>query len=167
VQFWQIPGFHGDTPPNVPTDPVATTDGVRFRVDHLALAVHAIDPTLDWFRRIFPVEVTRPKHPGWDGSHNLLHFRLAGYKIELLEPARPGSFVERFLARRGEGFHHVAVDVDRLAPLVGRLERDGVQLVDKATIDGGRETAFVHPRDAHGVLLQFWQEPGFGGPRRP
>jgi methylmalonyl-CoA/ethylmalonyl-CoA epimerase len=167
VQFWQVPGYHGGPPAGHSTDPVAADGGVRFRVDHLALAVHAIDPALDWFRRIFPVEVTRPKQPGWDGSHNLLHLRLAGHEIELLEPARAESFVARFLARRGEGFHHVAIDVDRLAPLVARLERAGIAVVDRRTIAGGRETAFVHPRDAHGVLVQFWQEAELGGPRRP
>src|SRR5205807_1085081 len=83
------------------TDPVATRDGVRFRVDHLALAVRSIDATLAWFRRIFPVEAARPKQLGWDGAYNFQSFRLAGYKMELIESARPASFVERFLARRG------------------------------------------------------------------
>jgi len=166
IQFWQVPGFRGALPGDVPTDPVATQAGVRFRVDHQALAVRSIDATLTWFRRFFPVEITRPKHVGWDASHNLLHLWLADYKLELLEPARPESFVERFLARRGEGFHHLAIDVDRLDLLAECLAADGVKLVGGADIPGGRKTAFIHPRDAHGVLIQFWQEPEFGGPRR-
>jgi len=167
VQFWQVPGFHGAPPEDHPTDPVATRDGVRFRVDHLALAVRSIDATLAWFRRIFPVEAARPKQLGWDGAYNFQSFRLAGYKMELIESARPASFVERFLARRGEGFHHLAIDVDRLDPLVRRLEADGIELVGKAEIPGGHRTAFIHPRHAHGALIQFWEEPEFGGPRRP
>ena len=166
VQFWQVPGFRGAPPVDVPTDPVVTQAGVRFRVDHLALAVPSIDATLAWFRRFFPVEITRRKHLGWDGCHHLVHLWLADYKLELLEPARPESFVARFLARRGEGFHHLAIDVDRLDLLVERLAADGVTLVAGAEIPGGRKTAFIHPRDAHGVLIQFWQEPEFGGPRR-
>ena len=161
-----MPGFRGAPPGDVPTDPVATQAGVRFRVDHLALAVRSIDATLTWFRRFFPVEITRRKHLGWDGSHHLLHLWLADYKLELLEPAHPESFVERFLARRGEGFHHLAIDVDRLDVLAERLAADGVKLVAGAEIPGGRKTAFIHPRYAHGVLIQFWQEPEFGGPRR-
>ena len=140
---------------------------MRFRVDHLALAVRSIDATLAWFRRIFPVEAARPKQLGWDGAYNFQSFRLAGYKMELIESARPASFVERFLARRGEGFHHLAIDVDRLDPLVRRLEADGIELVGKAEIPGGHRTAFIHPRHAHGALIQFWEEPEFGGPRRP
>jgi methylmalonyl-CoA epimerase len=167
VQFWQVPGYHGGPPPDQPTSPVAERDGVRFRVDHVSLAVRSIDATLDWFRRTFPVEVSRAKHAGWDGTHNLLGFRLAGYKMELLEPAAgDGGFVARFLARRGEGFHHLAIDVDRLDRLAERLEADGLRLVDRADLPGGRKTAFLHPRDAHGVLVQFWQEPEFGAARR-
>jgi len=164
VQFWQVPGFRGE--PASPTDPVAARDGVRFRVDHLSLAVHSIERTLEWFRRFFPVESPHPMRTGWDGSHNLLTLWVAGYKMELLEPARDDGFVSRFLARRGEGFHHLAIDVDRLDILSERLEGQGLRLVDAAEVGGGRRTAFVHPRDAHGVLVQFWQEPDFGGPRR-
>jgi methylmalonyl-CoA/ethylmalonyl-CoA epimerase len=166
VQFWQVPGFRGAPPEDHPTEPTAALDGVRFRVDHVSLAVRSIDAALAWFRRAFPVDVPRPKRPGWDGTHHLLTFWLAGYKMELIEPAGEDGFVARFLARRGEGFHHLAIDVDRLDPLVDRLERDGMRLVGKSDIGGGRKTAFIHPRDAHGVLIQFWQEPEFGGPRR-
>ena len=167
VQFWQVPGFHGAPPADHPTDPVATRDGVRFRVDHLALAVRSIDGTLAWFTRIFPVEAAGPKQLGWDGACAVQSFRLAGYKMALIESARPASFVERFLARRGEGFHHLGIDVDRLDVLVRRLEADGIELVGKADLPGGRRTAFIHPRHAHGTLIQFWEEPEFGGPRRP
>jgi len=92
---------------------------------------------------------------------------LAGYKMELIESARPGSFVERFLGHRGEGFHHLTFDGDRLDTLVDRLKADGVDLVGRADVPGGRRTVFVHPRAAHGVLLQFWEVPEFGEARRP
>ena len=164
VQFWQVPGFRGEAAP--PIDPVAARDGVRFRVDHLALAVRSIERTLEWFQRFFPVETPHPMRAGWDGSCNLLTFWVAGYKMELLEPDRPDGFVSRFLARRGEGFHHLSLDVDRLDVLVERLAAQGLGVVDAADIGGGRRTAFLHPRDAPGVLVQFWQEPNFDGPRR-
>jgi len=160
VQFWQVPALDGDRP----VDPVAELDGIRFRVDHLALAVRSLDATLAWFRRVFPIEAG-PKHAGWDGTHELVGFRLAGYKMELVAPTADG-FATRFLARHGEGFHHLAIDVDRLDALCERLAAAGVPPVGRAEIRGGRKTAFVHPRDAHGILVQFWEEPEFGSERR-
>lgn len=166
VQFWQVPGFHGAAPADHPTDPTAELEGVRFRVDHLALAVRSIDDTLAWLGRFLPVRLSRPRTRGWDGSHDLVTLWAAGWKLELLEPVSPEGALARFLERRGQGFHHLTVDVDLLGPLARRLEREGVRLVGLTDLGGGRRTAFVHPRDAHGILLQYWQEPEFGGPRR-
>jgi methylmalonyl-CoA/ethylmalonyl-CoA epimerase len=163
VQFWQVPGFRGARPADVPDDPVAASDGVRFRVDHLAVAVRSIDDTLAWFRRFFPVTVTRARQRGWDGTHDLVSFRVAGYPLELVEPTGADGPIARFLARRGEGFHHLTIYVDDLEPLVARLEADGFRVVGRASVPGGRRTAFIHPGDAHGILLQFWEEPGFPG----
>src|SRR5256886_7995024 len=112
VQFWQVPGFHGAPPADHPTDPVATRDGVRFRVDHLALAVRSIDGTLAWFTRIFPVEAAGPKQLVWDGACAVQSFRLAGYKMAPNENARPAGLVQRLLARPGEWFHHPVIDDD-------------------------------------------------------
>jgi methylmalonyl-CoA/ethylmalonyl-CoA epimerase len=164
VQFWQVPGFRGERPAEIPTDPVAERDGVRYRVDHLALAVKSIDATLAWFRRFFPVEVRREKHRGY-GAFDLASFWLADYKMELLEPVGDGPIAD-FVAERGEGFHHLSIDVDRLDPVVDRLASEGIRVIGRSEVGGGRRTAFIHPRDAHGVLLQLWQEPDFGSRRR-
>ena len=158
VQFWQT-GFHDGQPAG---RRIVERDGVRFKVDHLSIAVRSIDATLAWFQRFFAVEVRRPKHRGWDGSFHLASFWLSGYKIELVEPARDDTAIGRFLAERGEGFHHLAVHVDHIDPLLERLRDHGLRIIGEAAIGGGRKTAFIHPRDAHGILLQFWQEPGLG-----
>ena len=50
--------------------------------------------------------------------------------------------------------------------MLERLAADGIAVVERAEV-AGRRTAFVHPRDAHGILLQLWEEKDFGGPRRP
>ncbi len=166
VQFWQVPGFRGERPAEYPSDPVGALDGVRYRIDHVAVAVRSIDETLAWFRRVFPLDTPHPKRPGWDGTHHLLTFWLAGFKMELLEPAQADGPIGRFLTERGEGFHHLAIDVDDLDRVLARLTGDGVRVVGRAEPRRGYRTAFIHPHDAHGVLIQFWQEPEFGGPRR-
>lgn len=166
VQFWQVPGFTGGRPAGVPISPVAERDGIRFRVDHVALAVRSIETTLAWFRAAFPIATSGPPVVGWDGTHRLQTLWLAGFKMELLEPIGADGPIARSLARRGEGFHHLTIDVDRLDPLLARFEADGLRVVGRSRLRGGQQTAFLHPHDTHGVLLQFWQEPDFGGPRR-
>jgi methylmalonyl-CoA/ethylmalonyl-CoA epimerase len=166
VQFWQIPEFRGGRPPGVPTEPVAECCGVRFRVDHVAVAVRSIERATEWFRRAFPVATPHPVRRGWDGTHDLLTFWLGDFKMELVAPIATGGPIARFVERRGEGFHHIAIDVDRLEPFVARLEADGVRVVGKAEPKAGHRTAFIHPADTFGILLQFWEEPNFGGARR-
>jgi methylmalonyl-CoA/ethylmalonyl-CoA epimerase len=161
IQFWQVPHVEVPERPKHATLRLRSGEVVTMRVDHAAIAVRDIDTTLAFFRRYFPIKLRGAKHGGYDRSFALCNFRLNGYKIELIEQAKgaqPG-FVTRFLAKRGEGFHHLSIDVDRLDPLLAQLETDGVRIVDRADFGGGRQTAFISPRSAHGVLIQFWQVP--------
>ena len=101
---------------------------------------------------------------GYEPSFRFTNFFLDGYKIELIEqnPAAPDGFVAEFLRKRGEGFHHVAIHVDRLAPILRSLERDGVRITARTRLRDGRETAFISPRSAFGVAIQFWEHPDLG-----
>ena len=93
------------------------------------------------------------------GDFELLQFDIGRFRLELIADASGTSFVRRFLDKRGEGFHHLSIDVDELDPVLERMEADGVRIVDRADIGNGFKTAFVSPRSAHGVLIQFWQVP--------
>jgi methylmalonyl-CoA epimerase len=78
-------------------------------------------------------------------------------RMELLEATEPASVVGRFVAKRGEGLHHVALRVPDLASAVERLKALGVRLVSE-TIQvgaGGHRYVFVHPASANGVLLEL------------
>ena len=161
VQFWQVP--HVIEPERPHTVPFRLRSGetVQVRVDHVSIAVRSIEQTMGFFQRYFPVRNARERHVGYDGSFALTNFLLNGYKIELIEAVAapvPG-FVTRFIERRGEGLHHISIDVDRLDPLLAQLETDGVRIVDKFDFSPQLKTAFISPRSAHGVLIQFWQQP--------
>ena len=163
VQFWQV--AHVEAPERPPSATMTLRSGeqVTVRVDHVSLAVRSVDTTLDFFRRYFPITDRHPTHPGYDGTFALTHFLLNGYKIELIEElAGRTGFVSRFLEKRGEGFHHISIDVDRLDPLLAQLETDGVRIVDRFDFSDSLKTAFISPRSAHGVLIQFWQDPSMG-----
>jgi methylmalonyl-CoA/ethylmalonyl-CoA epimerase len=159
VQFWQVERI---SPPPAELAPrVVRMPGldVRMRFDHLSVAVRDIDVAIDFFRRWFPISGEQPRHRGYAGDFDLKQFDVGPFRMELIADANGRSFVVPFLARRGEGFHHVSVDVDALDPLVARMRADGVRIVDEADLGGGFKTAFVSPRSAHGVLIQFWQIP--------
>jgi methylmalonyl-CoA/ethylmalonyl-CoA epimerase len=162
TQFWQV----GDATPRGGADvvPFALRGGgtVRMRVDHVSIAVRDIEATLRFFETYFPFRLRRPPHLGWDGTFLVASFYVNDYKVELLQAhgGRDG-FVARFIDRRGEGFHHLSIDVDRLGPYVAELEADGMRVVDRQTLRGGIETAFISPRSTFGTLIQLWQAAGF------
>ena len=164
VQFWNVDNIVAPERPHTVPFRLRTGETVLVHVNHVSMAVRSIDRTLDFYRRYFPIRAEHPKHPGYDGSFVLTTFTLNGYRIELIEPAlgHEAGFVARFLDKRGEGFHHLSIDVNDLDPLLAQLEADGVRIVDRADIGGGWKTAFISPRSAHGVLIQFWQDPSLG-----
>ena len=82
-------------------------------------------------------------------------------KVELVEPSDDTTGVARFLASKGEGFHHVCFEVANLAETLLRLEIEGVELIDTAPRRGAEgPVAFIHPRSGHGVLVELIEAPG-------
>ena len=77
--------------------------------------------------------------------------------IELLEPTSPDTPVGRFLERRGEGLHHLALYVADLEAALARAERLGLRLIDRTPRDGshGMKIAFLHPSERSGVLVEL------------
>ncbi|HSD10397.1 MAG TPA: VOC family protein [Candidatus Binatia bacterium] len=131
----------------------------NLRVDHVSIAVRSIDRALDFFLEHFPALPNEPKQPGYGERPEFCwtDFTIGGFKVELIESARPASFVERFLAKRGEGFHHLSFEIANLDLQLERLEADGARIVDHFDGGEGHKTAFVHPRSAFGTLIQFWE----------
>lgn len=158
VQFWQVPELIAvERPSRVP---FTLQNGVQveMRVDHVSIAVRDIEATLRFFERYFPFRLRRDPHPGWDGGFLVASFYINDYKVELIQP-RPGrdGFVQRFLERRGEGLHHLSIDIDQLDPYIEQLQAAGVRIVDRQELRGGVKTAFISPRSAYGTLIQLWQ----------
>ncbi len=80
-----------------------------------------------------------------------------GTEIELLEPVRPDSAVAKFLAKRGEGLHHLSFHVRDIEAALTRAAAAGLELIDRTPREGshGTKVAFVHPRSLGGVLVEF------------
>lgn len=84
-------------------------------------------------------------------------FRVGQTKIELLEPTAPSSPIAKFLEKRGEGVHHIALAVPNVGEALAGAEKSGVELIDRRPRQGaeGLRIAFLHPKSTHGVLTEL------------
>ncbi|MDX1534955.1 MAG: VOC family protein, partial [Thermoplasmata archaeon] len=92
---------------------------------------------------------------------NVALFPIGDTRIELLEPSEPGSVLDRFLQKHGEGVHHVALEVEDVEEASEALRRAGLRLVYESPHagEGGSRINFVHPSSTRGVLLELREGP--------
>ncbi len=126
-----------------------------YRIDHLGMAVASIDEALAVYRALGIAEGAREEIPGQKVVAVFLP--VGESRIELLEPTSEDSPIARFLARRGEGLHHVCFAVTDLDAALRDLEGKGFRLVHREPVAGadGSRTAFLHPEAGHGVLIEL------------
>lgn len=88
-------------------------------------------------------------------------FPLGETEIELVEGMEKGNPLERFLEKRGEGIHHICLEVANLDETMGQLREAGVPLLDETPRPGadGTRVAFIHPKGAHGILIELVEVP--------
>ena len=129
-----------------------------FAIDHLGIAVKSLEQAKKFYQQlgleVMPEEVVEAE------KVRLAMVPLGESRIELLEPTSEESPIARFLAKRGEGLHHVSLRVDDITATVKHLKQQGVRLIseDVKIGAGGHRYVFVHPQSAGGVLLELVQE---------
>jgi methylmalonyl-CoA/ethylmalonyl-CoA epimerase len=130
------------------------------RIHHLGYAVEDLEAASLFYKENFGALPGEPEAVEEQGIVVTM-FRVGESRIELVQPTRPDSPVGKFLARRGEGFHHVAYQVDDLEAVLTHLRSNGVELVDEKPRmgAGGTRMAFVHPKDTFGVLTELVELP--------
>jgi len=129
-------------------------------LDHVGIAVHDLDAALDEYRRQYRVEPTHREVVESQGVEEAM-IAVGGSYIQLLAPLREDSPVGKFLARRGEGMHHVAYAVVDIDAALEHLRAEGVRLIDEEPRRGGGDTriAFVHPKSLAGTLIELVESP--------
>ena len=130
------------------------------RIHHIAVVVADMETALRFYRDMLGLELGTVMPIPADRV-TIAFLEVAGVKVELVEPNDETTGVARFLASRGEGFHHVCFEVANLAEALLRLEIDGVELIDTSPRRGAEgPVAFLHPRSCHGVLVELIEAPG-------
>ena len=129
------------------------------KIDHLGIAVRDLETALLPYR-LLGLEVHEYETVEDQGVRTAV-LALGESRLELLEPTRPDSPVARFLEKRGEGIHHVAIGVHDLQAALTHLANQGVELIDRTPRRGagGASIAFLHPRAMRGVLLELCERP--------
>lgn len=129
-------------------------------VNHIGIAVRSLDEHRDYYERILGAEPEGVEEVPTQ-KVRVAFYRLgpatAPVRLELLEPTSDDSPVARFLAKRGEGVHHVAYTVDDIEERLRDLAEEGVGLIDEAARPGAHHMriAFLHPKSTGGVLTEL------------
>jgi methylmalonyl-CoA/ethylmalonyl-CoA epimerase len=123
------------------------------RIHHLGLAVTDLDEAIATYERLFHARLEH-RQPLTEQGVEAASVLVGESRIELVTPTADDTPVGRFLARRGPGMHHIALEAEDLRATLEELESSGVQLIDRIPRQGlfGLEVAFVHPDSVHGVL---------------
>ncbi|PYV14424.1 MAG: methylmalonyl-CoA epimerase [Acidobacteria bacterium] len=133
------------------------------KIDHIGIAVRSLAEAVERYRKLGTEVGDIEEVP--DQRTRVALLRVGESRIELLEAMQEDSPVGKFLARRGEGLHHICLATDDVALELDRLRRAGVRLIDDAPRRGagGCLVAFVHPSSAGGVLIELSQAPAQPG----
>lgn len=129
------------------------------KVDHIGIAVTSIEKALPFYVDTLQLELLGIEEV--ESEHVKVAFLKVGdVKLELLEPTSPDSAVAAFIAKRGEGIHHVALGVDDIQARIDELKTNGIRMIHDVpkTGAGGALVAFMHPKSAHGVLYELCEK---------
>ena len=126
------------------------------KIDHLGIAVRSISDSLAFYRDVLELKL-KAEEAVADQGVNVALLPIGETRIELLEPVSEDSPVGRFIARRGEGLHHICYEVEDLTSKMDELRSRGVRVLDGYPRRGaeGKLVAFLHPASANGVLVEL------------
>jgi len=129
------------------------------KVDHIGIATNSIEEGLAVWRDALGLKVDSTKEVIAEQGVKVCMLAVGDTHVELLEPLGPETSVGKFLARRGPGMHHIAIEVADIKASLAELKRKGARLIDETPRAGagGCLVAFVHPSSVNGVLLELVQ----------
>lgn len=129
------------------------------RIRHVGIAVNSLDQASGLYGEILGIPLA-DREIVEDQRVTVAMYPVGESHIELLEPTGPLSPIAKFLNKRGQGVHHLCLEVEDLEASLRELKARGVRLIDEIprTGAGGGKAAFVHPESTQGVLIEFYEE---------
>ena len=137
------------------------------KIDHIAIVVHNIEEALQVYEGALGLELAEVKEAP-EQAVRIAFLPVGESEIELVEPLTAdtstklstSSGVARFLEKRGEGLHHICLEVDDIEAALQDLAAQGIRLIDEQPRQGAHgRVAFLHPKSTHGVLIELIEKP--------
>jgi methylmalonyl-CoA epimerase len=129
-------------------------------LDHVAIVVKDLDAAIRLYRETLGLELTQVEDVVEQQVTTAIFGQGMG-RVELICPTTKDSGVARYLEKRGEGLHHICIEVEDIEAAMAALRAAGAPLIDQAPKPGagGARVAFVHPKGTHGVLTELREGP--------
>lgn len=129
-------------------------------LDHVAIAVKDLDSAVALYRDALGLELAEIEEVPEQQVRTAIFGHGMG-RVELISPTVSDSGVAKFLEKRGEGLHHICIEVEDLEAAIAAMKARGAPMIDETPKPGagGAKVAFIHPRGSHGVLVELRQGP--------
>ena len=127
------------------------------KINHIAILVEDIDTALSFWQDQLGLTLDHVEDVPSQSS-KVAFLPVGEGEVELVQPTDPDSGLARFLEKRGEGMHHLCIEVSDIQAMLSVLKERGVRLINEDPISlPGRKMAFIHPKSAHGVLVELYE----------
>jgi methylmalonyl-CoA/ethylmalonyl-CoA epimerase len=129
------------------------------KIEHIGIAIKDAEKSESIFNVLFNQKPYKKEIVASEMVQTIF-YQNGPNKIELLQALSEDSAIAKFIAKKGEGIHHIAFAVDDIVVELARLKAEGFQLINETPKDGAdnKLIAFVHPKDTNGVLIELCQE---------
>lgn len=129
-----------------------------YKVDHIGIAVHSLKTSIPLYERLLGSNCYKTEQVAGE-KVDTAFFLQNGAKIELVQSLDPNGVIAKFIAKKGEGLHHIAFEVPDIHAEMERLKNEGFTLLNESPKSGAdnKWVCFVHPKDAGGVLVELCQ----------
>jgi methylmalonyl-CoA/ethylmalonyl-CoA epimerase len=128
------------------------------KINHVAIVVEDMDDALSFWRDSLGLNLHELKDVTAEKSR-VAFLPVADGEIELVVPTTDDSGIAKYLAKRGQGMHHICLEVDDIEGMLAQLKAKNIRLINEEprTTAAGKKYAFIHPESARGVLVELYQ----------